>query len=185
MLVNPGADVVILDEGHRIKNSATHISTLINQVRTRCRICLTGYPLQNHLSEYYDMINFIAPSLLGSPEKFKSYFSNIIERCYVDSSKNTKHQAAMKMYVLQILTDSVTQRRDETVLSLDLPPKTEYVVRFKMNPVQFEGYRELIKVISVEAPLVGLLALRAMCNHPKIFQSVSVSICPGGRMECN
>ncbi|CAO3607453.1 unnamed protein product [Mucor fragilis] len=172
MLVNPGADVVILDEGHRIKNSATHISTLINQVRTRCRICLTGYPLQNHLSEYYDMINFIAPSLLGSPEKFKSYFSNIIERCYVDSSKNTKHQAAMKMYVLQILTDSVTQRRDETVLSLDLPPKTEYVVRFKMNPVQFEGYRELIKVISVEAPLVGLLALRAMCNHPKIFQSL-------------
>ncbi|GAN08532.1 conserved hypothetical protein [Mucor ambiguus] len=172
MLVNPGADVIILDEGHRIKNSTTHISTLINQVRTRSRICLTGYPLQNHLSEYYDMINFIAPNLLGSPDKFKSYFSNIIERCYVDSSKNTKHQAAMKMYVLQILTDSVTHRRDETVLSLDLPPKTEYVVRFKMNPVQFEGYQELIKVISVEAPLVGLLALRAMCNHPKIFQSL-------------
>ncbi|KAK4509141.1 uncharacterized protein ATC70_007491 [Mucor velutinosus] len=172
MLVNPGADVIILDEGHRIKNSTTHISTLINQVRTRSRICLTGYPLQNHLSEYYDMINFIAPNLLGSPDKFKSYFSNIIERCYVDSSKNTKHQAAMKMYVLQILTDSVTHRRNETILSLDLPPKTEYVVRFKMNSVQFEGYQELIKVISVEAPLVGLLALRAMCNHPKIFQSL-------------
>lgn len=172
MLVNPGADVIILDEGHRIKNSTTHISTLINQVRTRSRICLTGYPLQNHLSEYYDMINFIAPGLLGNSDKFKSYFSNIIERCYVDSSKSTKHQAAMKMYVLQILTDSVSHRRDETVLSLDLPPKTEYVVRFKMNPVQFEGYQELIKVISVEAPLVGLLALRAMCNHPKIFQSL-------------
>ncbi|CAO0799489.1 unnamed protein product [Mucor circinelloides] len=172
MLVNPGADVIILDEGHRIKNSTTHISTLINQVRTSSRICLTGYPLQNHLSEYYDMISFIAPNLLGSPDKFKSYFSNIIEKCYVDSSNSIKHQAAMKMYVLQILTDSVTHRRDDIVLSYDLPRKTEYVVRFKMNPVQFEGYQELIKVISVESPLVGLLALRAMCNHPKIFQSL-------------
>ena len=175
MLVNPGADVIILDEGHRIKNSTTHISTLINQVRTRSRICLTGYPLQNHLLEYYDMISFIAPELLGSTESFKSYFSNTIERCYIDSSKNIKHEAAMKMYVLQILTDAVSHRRDETVLAQDLPLKTEYVVRFKMNPVQFEGYEKLIEVISVDAPLVGLLVLRAMCNHPKIFQSVSIN----------
>lgn len=183
MLVNPGADVIILDEGHRIKNSATHISALINQVRTRSRICLTGYPLQNHLFEYYDMISFIAPELLGSTESFKSYFSNTIERCYVDSSISIKHDAAMKMYVLQMLTDAVSHRRDETVLTQDLPPKTEYIVRFKMNPIQFEGYEKLIEVISVETPLIGLLVLRAMCNHPKIFQSVSINC--QFYMECN
>lgn len=174
MLVSPGADVVVLDEGHRIKNSTTAISNLINQIHTRSRICLTGYPLQNHLLEYYYMINFIAPGLLGSPESFKAYFSNYIEKCYSDSSDSTKLQASMKLYVLQLLTENVSHRRDDSILKKELPPKTEYVVRFKMSEVQLDGYKKLIQNgVQADSPLIGLLILRAICNHPKIFQSVS------------
>lgn len=109
-LVNPGADIVILDEAHRIKNSSSLLASHVRKIRTKARICLTGYPLQNHLVEYYYMINFIAPGLLGSRELFKSYFSNIIEKCYSDSSKATKLDAAFKLYVLQLLTGHVTHR---------------------------------------------------------------------------
>jgi SNF2 family DNA or RNA helicase len=109
-LVNPGADVVVLDEAHRIKNSTSLLSNHVNKIRTRTRICLTGYPLQNHLIEYYYMINFIAPGLLGSRDSFKSYFSHHIEKCYSDSSKSTKLDAAFKLYVLQLLTGHVTHR---------------------------------------------------------------------------
>jgi SNF2 family DNA or RNA helicase len=83
----------------------------------------------------------------------------------------------MKLYVLQLLTEHVSHRCNETVLKKELPTKTEYVVRFKMSEVQLEGYRKLIdNGVQAESPLVGLLILRAMCNHPKIFQSVSKSI---------
>lgn len=109
-LVNPGADIVVLDEAHRIKNSSSIISHQVQKIRTRSRICMTGYPLQNHLIEYYYMIDFIAPGLLGSVDEFKAYFALYIENCYSDSSKAVKSQAAFKLYVLQLLTNNVTHR---------------------------------------------------------------------------
>ena len=50
-LVEPGADVVICDEGHLLKNEDTAISKAMNRVRTKRRIVLTGTPLQNNLKE--------------------------------------------------------------------------------------------------------------------------------------
>lgn len=110
LLVNPGPDVVVLDEAHRIKNSSSLLAAHVNRIRTRTRICMTGYPLQNRLLEYYYMINFIAPGLLGSTGRFKTHFSMYIDRCYADSSLHVKEQAAFKLYVLQLLTNHVTHR---------------------------------------------------------------------------
>ena len=50
-LLNPGADIVVCDEGHVMRNSKSSLSTVVNQVRTRLRIVLTGTPLQNNLHE--------------------------------------------------------------------------------------------------------------------------------------
>lgn len=49
-LLDP-ADVVICDEGHKIKNDATAICRAVSQIRTKRRIILTGTPMQNNLIE--------------------------------------------------------------------------------------------------------------------------------------
>ncbi len=50
-LLDPGADMVVCDEGHILRNSKSVLSEVVNQVRTGFRVVLTGTPLQNNLLE--------------------------------------------------------------------------------------------------------------------------------------
>ncbi len=46
-----GADIIVCDEGHVMRNSKSNLSVILGQVKTLCRIVLTGTPLQNNLME--------------------------------------------------------------------------------------------------------------------------------------
>lgn len=50
-LKDPGANLLICDEGHILKNKETKKSKVVNGVRTTRRILLTGTPMQNNLKE--------------------------------------------------------------------------------------------------------------------------------------
>lgn len=128
-LVNPGPDVVICDEGHLLKNEKTSLSQAVTKMETKRRIVLTGTPLQNNLKEYYCMIQFIKPNLLGTYKEYLNRFVNPISNGqYTDSTPRDIRLMKHRSHILHKMLEACIQRRDYSVLAPYLPPKHEYVV---------------------------------------------------------
>ncbi|KAG0174126.1 hypothetical protein DFQ28_002750 [Apophysomyces sp. BC1034] len=175
-LLDPGPALVIADEGHRIKNQSAQITTLINRIRTPARICLTGYPLQNNLIEYYCMIDFVCPGFLGGKDDFKRAYTKPIENVFADSPEAVKYDAKCLLFKLQLLTVDIIQRRDVDILRKDLPMKKEYTIMVRLTSIQYDAYDRFLKDMQDDgcdhSPLIGLILLRAICNHPSVFKKM-------------
>ncbi len=60
----------------------------------RRRVLLSGTPMQNDLEEFYAMVDFTNPNILGDPKKFrKEYLGPILTGREPDSTDSEREQA--------------------------------------------------------------------------------------------
>jgi hypothetical protein len=72
--------LLICDEAHRLKNKETKTAKALHALATRRRILLSGTPIQNDLDEFYSMVHFCNPDLLGNEREFHKVYQNPILR---------------------------------------------------------------------------------------------------------
>jgi DNA repair and recombination RAD54-like protein len=68
---NGVCDLMICDEAHKLKNADSGLARALNLLPARKRILLSGTPMQNELTEFFNMVNFCNPGVLGSNADFK------------------------------------------------------------------------------------------------------------------
>ncbi|KAI9309252.1 P-loop containing nucleoside triphosphate hydrolase protein [Cunninghamella echinulata] len=171
ILLNPS--LFIADEGHKIKNAATNITQMVGKTKTYRRLCLTGYPLQNNLYEYYCMVNFTFPDLLGGQEYFKEEYKDPIEDVYADTSNSMRLFARKRLLQLQLMVQSYVQRKSPAILDAELYGKSEYYIHCPLTPVQFKLYISLMEMLKPNSSLFDTIAiLRSICNHPSIIEKI-------------
>lgn len=173
-LVNPGPDLVLCDEGHRIKNAHASTSLALKQIKTKRRVVLTGYPLQNNLLEYWCMVDFVRPSYLGTKTEFSNMFERPIQngQC-IDSTPKDCRLMRFRAHVLHSLLKGFVQRRSQSVLQKCLPDKTEYVLLVRMTPFQRKLYSvfmdEVVRCKKVPNPLKAFAVCCKIWNHPDVL----------------
>lgn len=68
---NGVCELLICDEAHKLKNSGCEMTKSLFALPAKKRILLSGTPMQNELSEFYNMVNFCNPLILGTVNEFR------------------------------------------------------------------------------------------------------------------
>lgn len=74
ILLNQEYDLVIVDEAHKLKNKKTTNYQFMMQLRKKYCLLLTATPVQNDLSELFNLISLLKPGHLGGQSDFSSNF---------------------------------------------------------------------------------------------------------------
>eukprot|EP01126_Amoeba_proteus_P010681 TRINITY_DN1419_c0_g1_i3.p1 TRINITY_DN1419_c0_g1~~TRINITY_DN1419_c0_g1_i3.p1 ORF type:complete len:511 (-),score=108.92 TRINITY_DN1419_c0_g1_i3:1965-3497(-) len=117
-------DLVVCDEGHRLKNANIKTSLALNQIATPRRIILSGTPIQNNLKEFHAMVSFVNPKVLQDLNTFSRLYEEPIEKMrQPDATEQEKKQGRERGKYLSSLTANFILRRLSKVNQKYLPPK--------------------------------------------------------------
>lgn len=171
--------LLLCDEGHRLKNSESLTVQTLDKLNVKRRVILSGTPIQNDLSEYFSLLNFANPDLLGSRLEFRKNFElAILKGRDAGASDKEKEEGDKKLSELSALVSRFIIRRTNDLLSKYLPVKYEHVVFCRMAPFQLALYRHFITSPEIKRllrgqgsqPLKAINILKKLCNHPSLLQ---------------
>ncbi|MEO5652198.1 MAG: SNF2-related protein, partial [Marmoricola sp.] len=74
-----GWDLVVADEAQHIKNAGSSTARNLRTIESRCRVALTGTPVENTLTELWAILDWAIPGLLGSRNAFRKVWAGPIE----------------------------------------------------------------------------------------------------------
>ncbi|KAI6226799.1 DNA excision repair protein ERCC-6 [Aphelenchoides besseyi] len=170
---------VICDEGHKIRNPDTRVTTTLKELRTPHRLLLTGSPMQNNLKELWSLIDFVYPGRLGSLKEFTDRFANPITQGGYANATKVQVRTAYKCACL--LRDAINpymlrRMKKDVEMVLNLPEKSEQVLFCDITEHQRELYKQYITSKEIRSILAGrvdafagLITLRKLCNHPDLI----------------
>ncbi|QGA18342.1 hypothetical protein EYB26_006026 [Talaromyces marneffei] len=191
LLKGHGVDIVIADEGHRLKTVQNKSGQAIQALNTAKRIILSGTPIQNDLSEFFAAVDLVNPGILGTYRNFMKEFEGPIVRSQQpEATMRDIEKGEARGEELRELTSMFILRRTADVLSKYLPPKTEYVILCNPTSVQASIYRHVLgspifqsALGNTEGAFSLLTVLKKLCNSPSLLTAKAGDEPPNATME--
>jgi superfamily II DNA or RNA helicase len=123
-------DLIILDEGQRIKNWEAKTTQTIKSLRSPFALVLSGTPLENRLDDLFSVVEFIDDRRLGPAFRFFNRHRVTDEKGKVLGYKD--------LDLLRERLKPVLLRRTRSSVIKDLPPRTTEIVRVAPTEEQAE-----------------------------------------------
>lgn len=159
--------LVVLDEAQNIKNPEASRTRAVKNVNRDIGIAVTGTPFENHMTDLWSLVDFIAPGVLGKLSEFTRNYSDTYE-------------SALK--IESVLSPLMVRRRVADVAK-DLPERVnipEVLLMDDQESLMYENERQnIINVLgSKKATLTTLQKLRMFCTHPYLLQENNLFTSP-------
>ncbi len=113
-------DLIILDEGQRIKNWEAQTTRVVKSLKSQFALVLSGTPLENRLDELYSVVQFVDGRHLGPGFRFFNQFRITDDKGYVLGYKNLDE--------LRKQLKPILLRRTRDMVMKDLPPRNTQII---------------------------------------------------------
>ena len=162
-------NVIVFDEAQAVKNIHAETTGAVRRLNGRFKLALTGTPVENHLGEYYSVMDLALPGLLGAYEQFR---------------KQMGREGTGFIETLIRRTHPFILRRSKDMIAAELPPKVETDIYLEMSQRQKALYvRTVAQVKSTVAEaynsnapgqariiaLTAILKLRQICLSSRLI----------------
>lgn len=156
--------LLVVDEGHRLKNEDGLFRTHLDKLNVPFRLLLSGTPIQNNLLELFSLLQFMNNKDFDDSEAFMTKYSAIESN---DTAITIELQNLLKKYML---------RREKKDVEFSIPKKCETVIDVELTVFQKQYYRAILennrhfltqsdKYKSYNLNSI-ISELRKVCNHP-------------------
>ncbi len=164
--------VVVVDEAQNIKNNNTDQTKAVKSIKSPIRIAMSGTPVENRLSEYWSIMDFVFPGYLGSEKAFTDKFANPIQ-LYHDKEVAGRFRKITAPFILRRM------KTDKSIIS-DLPDKVENNLYCSLTRQQAALYQNVLNLalqsignsdgIQRKGLVLKMItSLKQICNHPDNF----------------
>ena len=135
-------DLIILDEGQRIKNWEAKTSRIVKALKSPFALVLSGTPLENRLDELFSVVEFIDDRRLGPAFRFFNRHRVVDQK---GKLLGYKHLDQLRETLQPVLL-----RRTRRQVLEELPPRTTEVIRIAPTDEQLDmqkGHRNIVQTI--------------------------------------
>jgi SNF2 family DNA or RNA helicase len=164
--------LAVADEAQHAKNPLSRTARALRTLPSATRIALTGTPVENRLSELWSILDWSAPGLLGTLDRFRHDVAVPVERFH-DDEATARLARITRPFLLR-------RRKSDPGIAPELPRKSERDVVVPLTTEQATLYQAvaketLAKIESAEGiarrglVLSLLTQLKQVCNHPAQF----------------
>jgi DNA repair and recombination RAD54-like protein len=143
-----------------LKNADNQTYQALNTLNSKRRVILSGTPIQNDLTEYFSLLSFIIPGVLGTNADFrKKYELPILRGRDADASEDQRKKGEECLAELSAVANKFIIRRTAELLTkycmnfllvnlnfFLVPTKYEYIVFCKMTEPQIKVYKHFAKL---------------------------------------
>ena len=177
--------IVIFDEAQFIKNPNALVTRAAKALKARFKLLMTGTPVENHLGEFWCIVDTARPGKLGAYQMFRETYIKPI------TTAGDAYKADVRASVgrrLRMDTGATMLRRVKEDQLEGLPSKTIYagcrdprnetvhmdILACNMSPLQRARYDAVVRTVSEEgggpsAVLHGLHRLQDVSIHPQLL----------------
>ncbi|SNZ10781.1 Helicase conserved C-terminal domain-containing protein [Terribacillus aidingensis] len=144
-------DFVLIDEAHKLKNSRTKNYSFIQSLKKKYCLLLTATPVQNKLSDIYNLVSLLKPGYLGSYKQFKD--------TYGDDRNDLEQHHYLKELIRKVM---VRNRRDDT--GLQWTKRKVETVWIDFEDAERDVYDTMQDSTSAAATFARITLLRELCS---------------------